>query len=61
MKFDPNVKNAQVKGVNGNWDSAVAYFNQKQVLGNVKYHQGAGAPAFIKAPARANSSVNAPA
>jgi hypothetical protein len=60
MKFDPNVNNAQIKGLKGNWDSAIAYFNQKQVLGNVKFWQGAGAPAAPKAPVRANSSANGP-
>jgi len=45
LRFDPNVENAQLKGIRGNWEEPTAYFNQKIVLGQVIYTQGQQAAA----------------
>ena len=45
MKFNPNVKNDKLKGIQGNWEEPKAYSNQKHIIGGMKYVQGAGTTA----------------
>lgn len=37
MKFNPNVKNDKLKGVQGNWEEPKAFVNQKHIIGGMKY------------------------